>query len=200
MQPLFGSFRPNLLPPHLRWHIPPSKDLVGKPLLLAGRPVALPTHRVGRRTWPCLCAFPALARECPHCERTRRITVWVPLLNISGQMTKIVLTGGSHTDDSIQKIKAGTVVECHYARVIRATLVFHQAPCQLGVKTFAEAGKMMDEDKGDITRWLLHYWQWPELTEWFGEQHHDSLKMKALKERAEYHGMNVFGVPVAATG
>jgi len=194
MQPLFESCVFETLPPELHWQVPRDTDVLGKTLFLAGKPVALVTHRVGYRTWPCLNALPKLGRECPHCDRSRRKTVWVPVCTVVAPYQKLVIMGGEATFNSINKIPPHTLVECHLAKVIRPTKVFNRVTLNIGIKVAESVAKELHVDKGDITRWLLHYWQWPDLTRWFGEAYRLSLKNKTLRERAEAHGMEVFGL------
>lgn len=194
MEPLFGSCVFETLPPELHWSIPRDDEVLGKTLFLAGPPIALVTHRVGKRTWPCLHALPKVGRECPHCDRSRRKTVWVPVVTCQPPYQKLVLMGGEATMNSVIRIPPRTLVTCHLAKVIKATKVFARCSLQLGVKTFELMAEQLQADRGDITRWLLHYWQWPDLTRWFGEAYRMSLKVKTLRERSEAHGMNVFGV------
>lgn len=191
MQPLFESSDPCSLPSHLQWYIPDPKEHTGKPLLLCGKPVGLYTHRVGRRTWPCLTQFKKLGRECPHCERSRRFTTWVPCLTISLPRKKIVLMGGEHTWKSVKAIEKNTLVTAHYAKMLKPTLVFAKDQTQLGKLQMEAAAREEIPEKGDITRWLLHYWQWAALTLWFGEAYRESLKTRHLRERAENHGVEL---------
>lgn len=194
MLPLFSSSEPVQLPPHLGWHVPErAADYAGKPLMLAGKPIALWTHRVGRRTWPCLNQWPNLGVECPHCDRTRRTTCWVPVLCVHPPRRILCIMGGETTYESIKPHKVGTIVEFHYARVIRSTIVFKRETTQLGQLIHKQLMAEEVPASGDITRWLLHYWQWPYLTALYGEQHRDSINVRMRREKADSHGMETFG-------
>ena len=200
MNPLFQSGAPRPKHPHLCWHIYNLNEFIGQPMLLCGRPIGLNTHRVGRRTWPCLNDFPALGRECPHCDRAVRFTTWVPLMPTKRPYKLVVIMGGQTTWDSVEFLKPGQVVEGHWARTLKPTPMFKREVTQLGVGQLNEAAKEEVPLKGDLTRWLLHYWQWPALSQWFGEVYRESVKVKNARERAELHGMSTLGVKSFGTG
>jgi hypothetical protein len=192
VEPLFGSTEPQILPPELCWFVPPSREWVGQSLLLAGRPITLLTHRVGRRTWPCLQQWPKLGMECPHCERSRRSTTWVPVVSCSVPHHKLVLMGGQKTWESVKGLELRSFVECHFARVIRPTLVFTKTKLPIGLALMKSVAERLAVGGGDITRWLLHYWQWSKLTTRFSQTYRESLKVRATRERSDSVGMGEF--------
>lgn len=190
MEPLFGSTPPQSLPPHLRWHVPDKPgEWCGKGLLYPGGAVTLRTHRVGRRTWPCLNQWPALGRECPHCDRSTRSTTWVPVVSCSSPNQKLVFMGGETTWKSVERMEHGIIVECHFAKTLRPTLVFGKHSIQIGVGALSRAAEEVGRGRCDITRWLLHYWQWSDLSKWYNELYRESVKVRSTRERAEFHGM-----------
>lgn len=190
MKPLFGSSDPTPLSPELRWFIPPRDGLTLKPMILAGAAVGLHTHRVGFRTLPCLHQWPDLGLECPHCERSRRFTCWVPVVPIHDADKQWVVMGGLNTYQSVKKFERGHLVECVNAKVIKPTLIFRSFNHPMSVVGINRASEKWNPYFGDITRWLLHYWQWPALTTCFNEKHRESRKVSAAKERARENGFS----------
>lgn len=185
LEPLFGSSEPRQLPEELEWHIDDRTQHVGKTQLLAGRPVGLNTHRVGRRTLPCLYEFPDLGWECPNCDRQVRFTCWVPLVCTDHPARKHVVMGAERTWQSVKTIKDRCLVEFHMVKVIRATPFFQKCTTQFGLSTLQRLLDVIACDSGDITRWLLHYWQWPELTRRFKQQYRESIRSRSIRERSE---------------
>lgn len=200
MQPLFKSTSPDARPPWLRWYIPDRKEIVGKLLYLAGPPVGINTHRVGRRTWPCLNEFPALNWECPHCDRARRFTTWVPCITCEGPRQQIVIMGATTTWESVKTIRTHTFVRAAFCLELKPTIKILPDKLQLGKTSMGEVLRLDEGFTGDITRWLLHYWQWEELSRRFGEKYRESIKRRTARERAQYHGVIDFAMqpPVAS--
>lgn len=188
MQPLFPSSVPPDKAPELQWHIPDKNEHVGKTLLLAGPAVGLHTHRVGRRTLPCLNQWPKLAWECPHCERQKRFTAWVPVLSLGNDMRRLVLMGAQTTWESVKDVKPFSFVEYHFTKMLKPTMMFQASKLQVGLRTIQTATEELRHDQGDVTRWLLHYWQWPELTRRFGQCFRESVRTRMMREKAEVYG------------
>jgi len=197
MEPLFDSRSPRPAAPHMCWRVHSAADYIGKAMLLAGKPIGLNCHRVGRRTWPCLGEFPRLGKECPWCDRAMRFTTWVPLMDSSRPYKLVVIMGAQTTYDTIQFLKPGQVVEVHWGLTLRRTPIFRREVTQCGVGQLNDVAKKEVPLRGDITRWLLHYWQWPALTEWYGEKYHESIKCRNARERAEMHGLDHLRKPLA---
>jgi hypothetical protein len=103
--------------------------------------------------------------------------------------------GGENTWNSVKLIERNTIVTCHLAKTLKPTLAFAKDTTQLGRLQLEAAAREEIPEKGDITRWLLHYWQWPALSLWFGEVYRESLKMRSIRERAENHGVELFDEP-----
>lgn len=192
MKPLFPSTPLKSKDPDLAWHIDPPKEFLGQSLLLAGKAVGLYTHRVGQRTWPCLYQWPRLGRECPHCERATRFTCWVPVVPFGKPNQRSVITGGENTWKSVECLEPRIAVEIHMVKVIRLTPVFFKHKLQIGLAIIDRVAESLHGNTGDITRWLLHYWQWSDLTKWFGEAYRESNRNRTMRERADSHGLDVF--------
>lgn len=193
MDPLFGSRDPRPTAPHMAWRIHDTSEYVGKPMLLAGKVIGLNCHRVGRRTLPCLTEFPKLGRDCPHCERPLRYTTWVPLMDTRRPYSLVVIMGAKTTHESIQFLKPGQVIEPHWGLTLKRTPIFRREVTQIGVGQLNDIAKNEVPLRGDITRWLLHYWQWPALSQWFGEKYQESVRSRNQRERAELHGLSHLG-------
>lgn len=103
--------------------------------------------------------------------------------------------GGETTWKSVKDLELRRLVVCHYAKTLKPTLVFGKDTTQLGLSAFNRIAKEDIPCNGDITRWLLHYWQWSDLSKWFGQVFRESLKLKLMRERAESHGLDVLSAP-----
>jgi len=189
-KPLFHSVETEPTPPELRWRIAKPADVVGKAYALAGKPISLYTHRVGRRTLPCLRSFPALAIECPHCERSRALKCWCPVVPLDLEQTppKLhVLMGATTLADSLRFIKNATPINIGRALTLKPTwIVRPRDDKELEAVAVSLCANYVPE-RGDITRWLLHYWQWPTLSAAFGERFRESIRVKSDRERSEAH-------------
>lgn len=193
-KPLFESVHDEPKPPELRWRIAKDEEVRSQPLVLAGKPIALYTHRVGRRTLPCMKSLPMLAWECPHCERSAQKKCWVPIININMNPHAPelrVIMGATTLEASVQKVKPGTLIAVKKVLHLKPTwAVFEEGDQSMQAVALGLIGKYVPE-RGDITRWLLHYWQWPELTRAFGEVYRLSLSRKLHEERAEQHKLSL---------
>jgi hypothetical protein len=196
MDPLFSSGQFDSKLPHMRWFIPKDKAHIGQSLVLAGKPVGLWTHRVGRRTWPCLKNWPSLDKECPHCERSRRWTTWCPCLPLADPARQLILMGGETTWKSLNGVKRGEIIICKVAMMLKPTIMFVKHALQVGTSTARLGAVMQEIGNGDITRWLLHYWQWTDLARWYGETIRESIKSRTARERAEADG-TATGLPLS---
>lgn len=188
--PLFGSSPRDPAPPALRWRIPKHSELVGQRVALAGLPIALHTHRVGKRTLPCLRDLPALGIECPHCERSRGRKCWCPVVPVDIPLTPRplwIVMGATTLEDSVKQVRRGELCQAGRALTLKPTWVLKLLPDQseqaLGLGILSRDVP----ERGDITRWLLHYWQWPLLAEKFGEKFRESIKTRGLRETSEAH-------------
>lgn len=192
--PLFGSVETEERPPELRWRIAKPEQIIGQQLVLAGKPVTLYTHRVGRRTWPCLRSLPMLVRECPHCERARAKKCWCPVVNFKVNPLApelLIIMGAETLANSLKSIKPGFLIHAQRALQLKPTWAVRQ-DCDQSAQSVALGllAKYIPE-RGDITRWLLHYWQWAEITKAFGEVYRMSLKVKLRHEEAELHKLSL---------
>lgn len=197
MEPLFEGREPRPDVPYLNWHVYDPSEFIGKPMLLAGQVIGLTCHRVGKRTIPCLGEFPRFGRECPHCERPQRFTTWVPLMEARHPYRLVVIMGAKTTWESVKQMKRGQVVEPHWGLTLKRTPIFRREVTQLGVGQLNETAKKEVPLRGDITRWLLHYWQWQWLTEQFGEVFRESVRVRQARERSELHGITQARLPKA---
>jgi len=193
-KPLFETVDSEPLPPEARWRVAKPEEVIGRQLVLAGKPIALYTHRVGRRTWPCLRSLPMLGKECPHCERARAKKCWVPFVHLDCNPHAIdlrILMGATVLEASVKGLKPGCLI--HAGRCLqlkptwRVSLDTDQTMQPIGLGLLAK----YVPDRGDITRWLLHYWQWAEVTRAFGEVYRESVKNKLHRETAESHKLSL---------
>jgi len=193
-KPLFDSVNEEPKPPELRWRIAKPEEIIGQQLVLAGKPITLYTHRVGRRTWPCLKSLPMLVRECPHCERSAQQKCWVPVVNINMNPHAPelrILMGATTLSASVKNIKPGSLIHAQRALQLKPTwCVRLDADQSMQAVALGLLSRYIPE-RGDITRWLLHYWQWAEITRAFGEVYRMSLKLKLKAEDAEAHKLSL---------
>jgi hypothetical protein len=189
---LFFSVDAEPLAPELRWRIATVKEVIGKKYALAGKPISLYTHRVGRRTLPCLRCFPTLGWECPHCERARALKCWCPIVPLDLEQTPPplrVLMGATTLHNSLKFIKVAETINVGRALTLKPTwIVTRSAQQDLDAIGLSLCANHVPE-RGDITRWLLHYWQWPKLTTAFGEKYRESIRVKSDQETRDAHKM-----------
>lgn len=189
-KPLFSSVSIEPVPPELRWRIATPAELINRPLVLAGKPITLYTHRVGRRTLPCLKSLPLLRMECPHCERSRNPKCWAPVFDaetFSATMHLRIIMGAGTLDAAVKGIFPGDNIEAFRARQLKPTWCVKLADYHVPVAFNQQLIDNYIPERGDITRWLLHYWQWPEVTRGFGEVYRESIKRKQIREEGERH-------------
>lgn len=173
MEPLFPSQAPQSLPEHLRWRTIRLKAGTLGPVMLAGPPVGVYTHHPSTRTVPCLRTLPGCSLQCPWCRFSKRFSVWVPVFDFNARkQTQLVVLGGKRTYESIAAAAPGTLVTVTRGEKDRDTPLFRPAPEQ---RLSTSAAKFIGVCPVDITRYLLHLWQWRELTEHFGEQFYPSI-------------------------
>ena len=193
-KPLFWSVDAEPLAPELRWRIATPKDVIGKKWAVAGKPISLYTHRVGRRTLPCLRCFPTLGMECPHCERSRALKCWCPVIPLDLEETPPplrVLMGATTLHNSLKLIKPAESVNIGRALTLKPTwIVTRPLDRSLDPIALSLCANHVPE-RGDITRWLLHYWQWAALTVAFGEKYRESIRNKSDRETREAHKLTL---------
>lgn len=193
-RPLFQGVETEPKPPNLRWRIAKDEEIKGQPLVMAGEAIPLYTHRVGKRTLPCLRSLPMLKMECPHCERSRNLKCWVPIINLNMNLSAPelrVVMGANTLAESAKGVKRGTIIAIKKVLHLKPTwCIFPEADQTMQVIGMGLTAKYVPE-RGDITRWLLHYWQWPEITRAFGEVYRESQRKRLLREEHERHQMSL---------
>lgn len=174
MEPLFESAPPPDLPPHLRWRtvkVPPGAH---GPYMVAGSGWSGTTHYTGKRTVPCLRGLPRAKLECPYCKSVKRFACYLPFWNVGAvKQQMIVVQGAKRTQQTFSAFKVGDLINVVRGKAERDT------PLIVAAKP---SGPTCDLDKfrrrgpQDITRYLLHLWQWRELSEAFGELYYPSIR------------------------
>jgi hypothetical protein len=179
MEPLFSSQAPQELPPYLRWRTIKVRTGTHGPLVLAGPPQGLTTHHPAGRTVPCAARLPGCSIVCPWCRFTKRFTCYVPLFDPSQRkQDRIVVMGGKRTWESVAGMQPGSLVCMLRGSGERDTTLFR--PWNEAVHP-AVHHRWVKQCPQDITRYLLHLWQWRELTESFKAEWFPSITTEEIE-------------------
>lgn len=180
MEPIFPSAPAPDLPPHLRWRTIKVRPGIHSGYMLAGAPVGVICHFSGSRTLPCVAKLTNGQMSCPLCKKPKRFVCYVPLLSLTSKKNRQhVIQGAKRTHESCSGIAAGELVNVFRGNAERDTPVIQKATsAPIGV----DLTTLRKKTPYDITRYLLHLWQWRELTERFGEHHFASARSLEIED------------------
>ena len=171
------------LPEDLSWRRVKVGVGVSGPYILAGPVIGLYTHHPGERTIPCLARLPHCTLPCPYCRFQLRYTSYTPVIDPSvRRQQNIVIQGGKRTYQSIVGGSAGQTWQVARGSGETDTPLFRPADPQLA--SWA-AGKWHKGFPFDVSRYLLHLWQWRDLTEHMGHQFYPSLRTQELEQATQ---------------
>jgi hypothetical protein len=174
MKPLFDSLPPPDLPLHLRWRcikVPPGTH---GPYMVAGPGWSGTGHYSGKRTMPCAAKLPGCRLECPLCRRAQRFVCYLPVFSLRAtKQPQLVIQGAKRSHATFCTFKFGDIVSVVRGNADRDTPLFvgskHSEPT-------VDTDKFRKRGPQDITRYLLHLWQWRELSESYGEVFYPSSR------------------------
>lgn len=195
MEPLIPSTPPVELPACLNWRTIKVKPGMTGPLILAGPVAGFYTHHPADRTLPCLKRMPRCSLPCPWCRFPTRFTSYTPVIDPNAKKRKkLVVQGGKRTYESVVNGTPGQTVGTARGDGETDTVFFRAWPEQLHPSV---VNRFRDDIPTDITMYLLHLWQWRDLTEHYGQQFYPSIltqeiemgldKRRTIKPR-EAHG------------
>lgn len=180
MEPLFSSAPPPDLPQHLRWRCVKVPKGINGPFLVAGPGWSGAAHYSAGRTLPCLKFLPGCRLSCPNCHKVRRFVCYLPLWSLKAtKQSQVVIQGAKRTWQTFVSSKFGDMVNVIRGGNERDTPLIGE--CKLAEPTL-DRSKFSRRGPQDLTRYLLHLWQWRELTESFGELFHASIRSLEIED------------------
>lgn len=144
------------------------------PYMVAGPGWSGQGHFSGKRTLPCAKKLPGCTLECPLCRRPQRFVAYLPVFSLRAtKQPQLVIQGAKRSHATFTQFKFGDIVAVVRGNADRDTALFVAS---------RPDGPTLDLDKfkkrgpQDITRYLLHLWQWRDLTLSFGETFYPSSR------------------------
>jgi hypothetical protein len=174
MEPLFDSQPPPDLPDYLRWRCIKVPAGTHGPYMVAGPGWSGSVHYSGKRTLPCLRKLKGCKMDCPLCKRTERFACYLPTWSLTAtKQPRIVFQGAKRTFATWKAFKFGDVVSVVKGNAERDTVLF--VPSRATGPTL-DMEKFRKKGEQDITRYLLHLWQWRDLSEHYGQPFYPSVR------------------------
>lgn len=173
MEPVIPSNDPPDLPECLDWRtvkVPPG---INGPFMVAGPAWHGEAHFVVKRTLPCPAKLRGCKLQCPYCHKVRRFACYVPLYSLKTvKNPRMVIQGAKRTLATFKAFKVGDLVNVVRGKLERDTPLFTAAGASAPT---VDLDKFKRRGSFDVTPYLLHLWQWRELTESFGQLFRPSI-------------------------
>lgn len=180
MEELFDSQPPPDLPMHLCWRCVKVTPGSHGPFMVAGAGWGGAAHYNGKRTLPCVAKLPKAKMECHLCKRVQRYAFYAPVFAVTAlKQQMIVIQGAKRTEASFKLFKFGELVQVMRGKGERDTAVFVKGDhrgATLDLEKFRRRGPQV------ITPYLLHLWQWRELSEAYGQHYYPSVRSLEIEK------------------